>query len=113
MNINNIVTAICSLLFFMIGVDKFLPFLDPPCSLSSNIPPSVWKVFGGLQLAAGILIWHPRSKKFVAGFFIIFMLVFTIYHLKENTYDIGGSSFMAFMLGLLIWNPRFFRGKNK
>jgi len=109
----NIIVAICSLLFFMIGADKFLLFLEPPCSLMSTIPPTLWKFFGVLQLAAGILIWFPKFRRYVAGFFMVFMLVFTIYHLVENTYDIGGSTFMAVMLGLLVWNPSFLRNKNK
>jgi len=78
MNITNIVVAICSLLFFMIGADKFLLFLEPPCSLMSSIPPTIWKMLGVLQLIAGV-------------FFAVFMLVFTIIHLINDTYDIGGS----------------------
>jgi len=112
MNIlTNIIVAISSLLFFMVGLDKFLTFLEPPCSLMSTISPTVWKFFGILQLAAGILIWFPKFRRYVAGFFMIFMSVFTIYHLTESTYDIGGSTFMAVMLGLLVWNPSFLRGK--
>jgi len=109
----NIITAICSLLFFMIGSDKFLSFMEPPCSLMSSISPIVWKSFGVLQIAAGIIIWFPKFRRYVAGFFIVFMLIFTIYHLVENTYDIGGSIFIAVMLGLLVWNPSFQGGKNK
>jgi len=105
----NVIVAICSLLFLTIGVDKFLLFLDPPCSLMNTIPPTVWKLLGVLQLAAGVLIWFPKFRKYVAGFFMVFMLGFTIYHLVENTYDIGGSAFMAVMLGLLFWNPSFMR----
>ncbi len=95
----------------MIGADKFLSFL-PPCSLMSGISAITWSVFGVLQIAAGILIWNPKFKKYVAGFFLVFMLTFTTYHLIENTYDIGGSTAMAFMLGLLVWNPSFLRGNN-
>lgn len=96
----------------MIGADKFLVFLEPPCSLMSSISPLVWKLLGVLQLAGGILVWFPKFRKPVAVFFMIFMLFFTLYHLVESTYDIGGSSFMAVMLGLLVWNPSFLRGKN-
>lgn len=113
MNITNILTAICSLLFLMIGADKFLGFLEPPCSLMSSISPTIWKGLGVLQLAGGVLIWIPKLRKFVAGFFIAFMLFFTVYHLIENTYDIGGSISIAVLLGLLVWNPSFMRGKNK
>ncbi len=113
MNITNIIVAICSLLFFMIGADKFLLFLEPPCSLTSSIPLIVWKIIGVLQLAAGILIWLPKYRKHVAGFFAVFMLVFTMIHLMEQTYDIGGSAFMAVLLGLLVWNPGFLSRKNK
>lgn len=111
MNLTNIITGICSLLFFMIGADKFLTFLEPPCSLESSISPMLWKVFGVLQLATGFLIWIPRFRKYVAGFFVIFMLVFTILHLANDTYDIGGSAGMTFLLGLLVWNPWFMDGK--
>ena len=112
MNIKNIIIAICSLLFFMIGADKFLQFLEPPCSLDKSIPDLVWKVFGVLQLAAGILIWHSKYRKFVAWFFLIFMLTFTIVHLVSGTYDIGGSVFLAVLLGILVWNPSFIQSKN-
>ena len=111
MIVKNIVVAICSLLFFMIGADKFFSFLEPPCSLMGEIPSIIWKVLGVLQLAAGILIWLPKLRKYIAGFFFVFMLVFTIVHLVEGTYDIGGSVFMAVLLGLLVWNPGFLRGK--
>jgi len=97
----------------MIGSDKFLSFLEPPCSMMTNVTTSTWKLFGVLQLAAGILIWFPKFRNYVAGFFAVFMLVFTIYHLIENTYDIGGSALMAVMLGLLAWNPSFLRGESK
>jgi len=113
MNITTILTAISSLLFFMIGSDKFLSFLEPPCSLMTSISPTLWKVFGVLQLAAGILIWFPKFRKYVAGFFAVFMFLFTIFHLVEHTYDIGGSTFMAVMLGLLVWSPGFLKGKKK
>ena len=111
MNLTNIITAICSLLFLMIGADKFFPFLKPPCSLAHFIPWTFWSTLGAVQIAAGILIWQPKFRKYVAGFFFVFMLVFTIVHLTQGTYDIGGASFMAVLLGLLVWNPRFIRGK--
>jgi len=113
MNITNIIVTICSLLFFMIGADKFFLFLEPPCSLMDSIPSTVWKLLGVLQLAAGVLIWLPKFRRYVAGFFFIFMLVFTIIHLFAETYDIGGSVFIAVLLGLLLWNPSFLRSKNK
>lgn len=103
MNVTTIITVICSLLFFMIGADKFFPFLEPPCTLANSISPIIWKILGVLQLAGGILIWIPKFQKYVAGFFIVFMLFFTIVHLTRNTYDVGGSIFIAFLLGLLIW----------
>lgn len=113
MNITNVITAICSLLFIMIGADKFLSFMEPPCSLMNNIPPTIWKLLGVLQLAAGILIWLPKLRKYVSGFFAVFMLVFIIIHLMENTYDIGGAAFMAVLLGLLAWDPDFLKSKGK
>ncbi len=76
MNLKTIITAICSLLFLMIGADKFLLFLEPPCTMMNHISPIVWKALGGLQLAAGVLIWFPKFRKHIAGFFAIFMLVF-------------------------------------
>ena len=113
MSITNIITAICSILFLMIGVDKFFPFMEPPCSLMTSLPIAVWKLFGVLQLAAGILIWFPKFRKYVVGFFFAFMIVFTIIHISQHSYDIGGSVFMAVLLGLLVWNPEFLRGKKK
>jgi len=80
--------------------------------MMNNLSPTIWKVLGVLQLAAGVLIWPTKFKKYVAGFFLIFMSAFTIYHLLQNTYDIGGSSFMAFLLALLLWNPSFLGGKD-
>ncbi len=113
MNIRLILIAVCSLLLLMVGADKFLNFLDPPCSLMNTISPSVWKALGVIQLAGGIFIWFSKFRKFVAGFFVAFMLFFTIYHLTQSTYDVGGSSFIAVLLGFLIWDPRFIRGKIK
>jgi uncharacterized membrane protein YphA (DoxX/SURF4 family) len=112
MNFTNVIVAICSLLFFMVGADKFLSFLEPPCSLMGSISPTIWNLLGVLQISAGILIWLPKFRKYVAGFFAVFMLVFTLIHLMKNTYDIGGSAFMAFLLALIVWNPGFLKGKN-
>ena len=111
MNLMKVITAICSILFLMIGADKFFSFMDPPCSLMSYVPLTLWKILGVIQLAAGLLIWLPKFRKYIAGFFFVFMLVFTIIHLIEKTYDIGGAVFMAILLGLLVWNPRFLKGK--
>jgi uncharacterized membrane protein YphA (DoxX/SURF4 family) len=97
----------------MIGLDKFISFMKPPCTLMNEISPIVWKLLGVLQLASGILIWLPKFRKYVAGFFFIFMIIFILVHLVENTYDIGGAAFMAVLLGLLVWNPGFLQGKGK
>lgn len=113
MNLTNVLTAIGSFFFFMIGFDKFLSYLEPACSLESSIPPMIWTILGGLQLASGILIWLPGFRKHVAGFWAVFMLIFTIVHLTQNTYDFGGAAFMAVLLGVLVWNPSFLRGKGK
>jgi len=94
----------------MVGADKFFSFLEPPCSLMGSIPTVIWNVLGVLQIAAGILIWLPKYRKYVAGFFMVFMLVFTVVHLMQNTFDFGGAAFMAVLLGLLVWNPSFLRG---
>jgi len=96
----------------MVGADKFLGFLEPPCSLESSISPIVWKVFGVMQVASGILIWLPKYRKYIAGFFFVFMLLFSVVHLTQSTYDIGGSMSMAVLLGLLVWNPGFLRAKS-
>ena len=77
----------------------------------NNIPPAIWKTLGAIQLAAGVLIWLPKFRKYVAGFFFVFMIIFSIIHLMEKTYDIGGAVFMAILLGLLVWNPNFLKGK--
>lgn len=104
--------AICSILFFMVGADKFLSFLEPPCSLEESIPAIVWSIFGVIQIAAGILIWFPKYRRTIAGFFFLFMIVFTVVHLIAGTYDVGGAVFMAVLLGALAWNPKFLRSKN-
>ncbi len=111
MNLTNAVVAICSLLFFMIGADKFLSFLEPPCSMETSISPIVWKGLGMFQLVAGILLWIPKYRKPIASFFAGFMFFFTIVHLFNNTYDIGGAASMAVLLGLLVWNPGFMGDK--
>ena len=113
MNLQKIIIAICSLLFLMIGIDKFFLFMEPPCTMMDKVPSSIWKFLGLLQLAAGILIWLPKFRKYVAGFFVVFMLFFTIIHLINNTYDVGGALFMAVLLGLLFWNPDFLNRKFK
>lgn len=107
MYLKNIIIGICSILFFMVGIDKFMGFLEPPCSLMDNITPSIWKTLGVLQIGAGVLIWSSKFRKYVTGFFFVFMVVFSIIHLSQSTYDIGGSSFMAILLGILYWNPSF------
>ena len=94
-------------MFFMVGADKFVSFLEPPCSLMGHIPELIWKVIGVLQILASILIWLPKYRKYVTGFFYVFMIVFSLVHMVNNTYDIGGSVFMAVLLGLLVWNPAF------
>lgn len=111
MNIQKILIGVCSLMFLMIGADKFLHYLEPPCSMEGNIPPMVWMGLGVLQLVAGILIWLPKYTKLIAGFFTIFMGVFILVHLSQDTKDIGGAAFMAVLLGVLYWNPSFIRGK--
>lgn len=110
--IRKILTAFVSFSFFMIGADKFLNFLEPPCSMMDKIPPTIWSGIGVLQIAAGILIWFPKYRKTVAALFAMFMLTFTIIHLGNRTYDIGGSAVMAILLGLIAWDPPFLQGKN-
>lgn len=75
--------------------------------MMSQIPTTVWSLLGVLQIAGGILIWLSKFRKYVVGFFFMFMLFFTVVHLISGTYDIGGSVFMAVLLGLLVWNPAF------
>ena len=104
MNLKTIILAVCSLLFLMIGLDKFISFLDPPCSLEGQINPIIWKIIGVLQLTTAVLVW-TKYQKYVVGFFAVFMLVFTVIHLTQNTSDVGGAAFMAVLLGILIWNP--------
>ena len=105
MKLINMVIALSTILFLMIGVDKFIPFLEPRCSLADEISPWVWKAFGILQLLAAALIWAPKFRKPIAGFFFAFMLGFITLHLWVGTYDIGGAMFMTFAMGLLLWNP--------
>ena len=112
MIVTRVITAICSIMFFMIGADKFLLFLEPPCSLQDSIPSLVWSVFGVIQIVAGILIWFPKYRRPISGFFFVFMTVFTIVHLIAGTYDVGGAVFMAFLLGILVWDPKFLQSKS-
>ncbi len=85
--------------------------MEPPCTMMASIQPTIWKAIGVLQIAGGILIWLPKYRKYVAGFFVVFMLSFTMIHLVNNTYDVGGAVFMAVLLGLLLWNPGFLGSK--
>lgn len=100
-------------MFFMIGTDKFFGYLKPPCSLMGNISSTVWSILGVVQIIAGVLIWLPRYRKHIAGFFVVFMLVFSVIHLTQGTYDVGGAVFMAILLALIAWNPKFIRPKNE
>ena len=111
MIIQKILIAICSLLFLMIGFDKFFPFMEPSCSMMESIPTSMWMFLGVIDIAAGILIWFDKFRKPIAGIFLVLMLAFTVMHLVNNTYDIGGSLFMAALLGLILWDPGFLRSK--
>lgn len=113
MTVSNILIAVCSFFFFMIGADKFFAFLEPACSLADSIPTAVWNILGVLQLIAGFLIWLPKYRRYIVGFFFVFMIFFTVVHLTQNTTDVGGAVFMAVLLGLLVWNPPFIRGKKK
>jgi len=106
-----IVVAICSFFFLLIGLDKFFSFMEPSCSLMDSVPVLVWKILGIIQLVSGILIWLPKYRRYVAGFFCVFMIVFILVHLAQQTYDIGGAAFMAVLLGLLVWEPKFMVGK--
>jgi len=106
MNLRNLLVLLASAMFLMIGADKFLHYLEPPCSLMDEINPLVWKVFGVLQLLTGILIWLPNWRKRLSLFFASFMLTFTVIHLLKGTSDVGGSAFMAVLLGLITWNPK-------
>lgn len=103
MNLTKVLTIVASFFFLMVGLDKFLSFLEPPCSLETSISPIVWKILGVLQMASGILIFLPKFRKQIAGFWAVFMLIFSIMHLTQQTYDIGGSAFMAVLLGVLVW----------
>lgn len=113
MNISKVITAICSLLFLSIGADKFLNFLEPPCSMMDHISPIIWKALGALQMISGILIWFSKYKKYIVGFFAVFMFVFVLIHLTQGTSDIGGALFMGILLSILAWNPAFIRGSQK
>lgn len=109
--ITKILTGLFSLMLLMVGADKFLNFLEPPCSLMDTLPSTVWSLLGVIQILGGLLVWSPKIKKPILVFFLFFMLGFTIYHLTQSTYDIGGSSFMAVLCGILLWDPSFMSGK--
>jgi len=113
MTISDFIAVICSMMFFMIGFDKFYAFVEPPCTLMDRISPTIWQAFGFMQVSAGILIWFPQLRRYVAGFFTLFMAFFTVYHLSVGTTDVAGSIFMGVLLGLLAWNPQFINGRKK
>lgn len=110
MILGKILIGIFSLLLLMVGADKFLNFLQPPCSLMETINPMMWMVLGGIQMLGAILIWLPKYRKLVANFFLGFMAFFTAYHLIKGTYDIGGAVFMLGLCALIVWSPAFLMG---
>ena len=107
MSVYKIIVAICSLMFIMIGLDKFMGFLEPPCSLEAEIPGVIWQMLGVIQFASALLIWSSKYRKYIVGFFSVFMFIFALVHLSQGTYDIGGAVFMGLLLLLLVWNPKF------
>lgn len=113
MNLMKVLVGFISLMFLTLSVDKFLYFMEPPCTLMDTIGPTIWKLLGVATLIGGILIWLPKYRKSVASFFIVYMLGFTIYHLVSGTSDVGGAVFMAVLLSIVVWNPSFMQGKKK
>ena len=111
MNLTNVILAYLSFTFVMIGADKFLNFLEPPCSLMGSVPPLVWSVLGVLQIITGVLLWMPKYRKYLAGFWMVFMFIFTVVHLSQSTTDYRGALIMGVILGLLVWNPNFIKSK--
>lgn len=99
--IMKVVLGTCSLFFFMIGFDKIFGYLQPPCSLQHLIPTAILTVLGLLQVISGILLWFPAYRKHIAGFWAVSMVVFSVVHIGQSTYDIGGSAFMAFLLVII------------
>ncbi len=113
MNLEKIVVGIVSLLLLMIGVDKFLGFLEPPCTVMEDIPVGIWKAIGVVQVIAAFLIWQPKFRRSIAGIFLALMIFFIVKHLMSDTTDIGGAVFMGVLCALLLWSPSFLRGKTK
>ncbi len=105
MNGIRIITSLISISFIIIGADKFLHFIEPPCSLMSAIHPIIWKSIGIVQIIAGVLIWAPKYERFIVGFFCVFKGVFSLVHLSLGTYDVAGSLFLFALLAVLIWKP--------
>ena len=105
MRINQILTAIFSIMLVMIGVDKFFGFLQPACTLQSDINPIVWKAIGIIQISFGILAWNIKWRKSVAWMILGLMIYFSIRHLTAGTNDIGGAVFMGVLAIMIIWNP--------
>ena len=112
MYLRNIILTYLSFTFVMVGADKFLDFLEPPCSLMESVPTTIWYILGVLQIISGILLWMPKYRKYLAGFWMVFMFIFTGVHLSQNTTDYRGALIMGVILGVLVWNPSFIRGKN-
>jgi len=111
MHLDKIITGICTILFLMVGADKFLGFMEPPCSMEGHIPPLIWKTMGVLMIISAFLLWLPKYRKHLAGFWAVYMIVFVLVHLTQSTYDVAGAISMAVLLGVLVWNPSFIGGK--
>lgn len=109
MYINQIITGLFSIMLLMIGLDKFLVFLEQ-CSLFSSINPTTLKVIGITQILMGISVWNVKWRSSVAWLILGLMVYFIIRHIVEGTYDIGGAVFMALISILIIWDP--FKPKN-
>lgn len=107
-----IVTGILSVLLIMVGADKFLAFLTPPCSLMTDVPPLLWKFIGVVQILSAILVWNPKFRKNIAWLLLGLMVYFSVRHLAEGTSDIGGAVFLGVICILMIWSPGFLRPKS-
>jgi len=103
MKLNLIVLAGFSLIMFMIGLDKFFNFLEP-CSLLEEVPDTLWKVIGALQLVSAVLILSPKFRKTIAGLFFGLMIYFIYKHLSIGTFDIGGAIFMAIICLIIFFD---------
>jgi len=64
------------------------------------------QLFGRLlvsfKMAVGTTIWLLKVRKYIVGFFMVFMISFSIVNVNQNTTDIEVAVFMAILFTVFI-----------